>query len=203
MDPYLGPSLCLWGKTSSQNSALLFLLHLPQRQPLGKSLPLLRRDPRVISVLFKTGCLLQSQLVCGQAAGLGREPHTSTPPEGSLQSSLCIRALLPPQAQPPVSLLWDIPSSAPSSLMVITYALHFLLPNLLFFFSLPFFLNLTAWLRVHSCNTHTYAHTHTCAHTAVECVLASGVYGSGTCASCHLPEYLAPSTVPFQLLWGS
>lgn len=69
----------------------------------------------------QTGCLLQSQLVCGQAARLGREPYTSTPLEGSLQSSLYMGALLLPQAQPPVSLLWDIPSSAPSSLMVITY----------------------------------------------------------------------------------
>jgi hypothetical protein len=48
--------------------------------------------------------------------------------------------------------------------------------------------------------THTYAHTHTCAHTAVECFPASGVYGSGTCASCYLPEYLTSSTVPTTLL---
>lgn len=133
----MAPSLYLQGNFSFQDSSLPFLLCLLQPQPLGKSLLLLWRDPRVISVLFKTGCLLQSQLVWGQAARLGQEPHTSTPLEGSLWFSLYMGLLLIPQAQPPVSLLWDVPSSAPSFLMAITYVHpHFFLLYLLFFFSL-------------------------------------------------------------------
>lgn len=101
-----------------------------------------------------------------------------------------VGALLLPQAQPPVSLLWDIFSSAPSSLMPITYVqLHFLLltpatPSRSLQSGLEFI-----------AATHTLMHipTHVRAHTAVECFPASGVYGSGACAPCHLPKYLTSS----------
>lgn len=173
------PTLCLLGRRHPpQQPVWLFHSAFPSPSSPGQSLPLLQGEPRVISVLFRAGRLPQSQLVCVQAAR-ARTGATHSPPPLHLRSALhhlpqraahvpafLQRLLGLPQAQPPVSPLWDCPSWPPLSLIAATHVwlrfpLH-LLP--LCFFPSP---SLQPW--PWSLQLQKNTHTHSCTKPTVEC----------------------------------
>jgi hypothetical protein len=164
--PGMGPSWLPSPHLYPQSSHLSFPLYLPQ--PLGKLLPLLQGEPRVISVLFRAGRLLHSQLVCVQAARLGREPYPaashlySAPPQRMAHGPAFVHRLRSyprPSHLPPCFV--SAPPRPPSSLIAATHV-QFHLPLLFLPSSQP-------GPGVHSCKTHRHSRTK----PTVECFPAS------------------------------